>query len=142
VGKDTKISLSSGAANRTYLRGCGVDRRRLHDHAEDAMSEYFDPDGGDVQYVDNGDGTTTELVDLDGDGQPDVAVYDNTSQPGYSEEGEPGDPGYGQDPDGDGWYGGDATFYSNDNIDTAISTNPGGEEGYIALGDGDFVSWG
>jgi len=23
------------------------------------MSEYFDPDGGDVQYVDNGDGTTT-----------------------------------------------------------------------------------
>ena len=114
------------------------------------MSEFFDPEGGDVQYVDNGDGTTTELVDLDGDGQPDVAIFDNTSEPGYGEEGAPGygeegTPGYGEEGDpgsGEGWYGGESTFYSNDNIDTAISTNPGGDEGYIALGDGDFVSWG
>jgi hypothetical protein len=42
----------------------------------------------------------------------------------------------------DGSAGGDGSFYSNDYIDTAVSTDPGGTEGYIALGDGDFVSFG
>jgi hypothetical protein len=54
-------------------------------------------------------------------------------------EGFPDDAGYSGYEDGGGDPGG---FYGNEYLDTAVSTNPGGDEGYIALGDGDFVSFG
>jgi hypothetical protein len=49
------------------------------------------------------------------------------------------------DPAEDGYEAGctgGGSFYANDNLGAAVSTNPGGDEGYIGLGDGEFVRWG
>jgi hypothetical protein len=125
------------------------------------VSEYYD--GGD-NYGDGEeiraeftDGSSLTFVDVDGDGYADKVIYDGGYEEydaghdaGYDAGHDAGhEPAYTEEPTGDegtGYYdtgyadGG--SFYANDNLDTAVSTNPGGDEGYIALGDGEFVSWG
>ena len=112
------------------------------------MSEYYD--GGD-SYGDGEeiraeftDGSSLTFVDVDGDGYADKVIYDG----GYVEYDAGQEPAY-TEPTGyegaesyDTGYADGGSFYANDNLDTAVSTNPGGDEGYIALGDGEFVSWG
>ena len=51
-------------------------------------------------------------------------------------------PTYEYEPDYSGWdgeYGDGDGFYGNSYLDTAVSSSGG--SGYIALGDGEFVSW-
>ena len=118
------------------------------------MSEYYE--GGD-NYGDGEeiraeftDGSSLTFVDVDGDGYADAVIvddgyveYDGGQEPAYTEP--TGDEGYGYDPAQESYepgYTDGGSFYANENLDTAVSSNPGGDEGYIALGDGEFVSWG
>jgi hypothetical protein len=132
------------------------------------VSEYYEADGyGDAEQIqaEFTDGTSLTLVDVDGDGYADAVVYDAGADAGYdagydggADAGyDGGEAGY-TEPTGDqayedygtypaedaygAGYTDGGSFYANDNLGTAVSTNPGGDEGYIALGDGEFVSWG
>jgi hypothetical protein len=130
-------------------------------HAEQIHAEFTD--GTSLTLVDvDGDGYADAVVyDAGTHGGYDEGgdAYDDAAQAGH----DGGEAGY-TEPTGDETYGqyeeygdygtypaGDAygagytdggSFYANDNLGTAVSTNPGGDEGYIALGDGEFVSWG
>jgi len=130
------------------------------------VSEYYEADGyGDAEQIEAEftDGSSLTLVDVDGDGYADAVVYDDggtyteysgdagydagSGDTGYDAgyDAGSGDSGYGTYPAEEGYEAGyqdGGSFYANDNLGTAVSTNPGGDEGYIALGDGEFVSWG
>jgi hypothetical protein len=118
------------------------------------VSEYYDADEyGDGQEIraEFTDGSSLTLVDIDGDGYADAVAYDSGDYTGYDTGEAPGyteatgDEGYGTYPAGDTYdtgYDDGGSFYANSNLDTAVSTNPGGDEGYSAVGDGEFVSWG
>ncbi len=113
------------------------------------MSEYYETEttgegyGEPVEYTEYADGgiglglteavsTYAEAGHADGGYTEEGHAEEGYTEEGHTEEGYGTDTGYAD--------GGD--FYANNNIDTAVSTNPGGDEGYIALGDGEFVSWG
>jgi hypothetical protein len=121
------------------------------------MSEYYEADVNadgyheqvDTEYAPGGIGL--ELTDaVDAYRAEASTEYGYEGDPGYGQEpGEEGETGYeagtgeyGYETGADTGYTDSGNFYSNDYIDTAVSSNPGGDEGYIALGDGDFVSWG
>jgi hypothetical protein len=123
----------------------------------DAGNDYGDADQVHAEFTDgssltlvdvNGDGVAEAVIyDADGDGVPDgyadesggYATTPNSEYPSTpnSETYEPGyaDPGYTEP-----GYTEPASMYTNGYIDTAVSSNPGGEEFYINLGDGQFYS--
>jgi hypothetical protein len=126
------------------------------------MSEYDTGDAyGDAEQIhaEFTDGSSLTLVDVDGDGVADAVIYDEDGDgvpDGYADEsgeyastpngeyastpnGETYEPGY-ADPGYDPGYTEPGSMYTNDNIDTAVSSNPGGDEFYINLGDGQFYS--
>ena len=117
------------------------------------MSEYYEDATVITADVDGDGHADIAFVDLDNDGYADkviVAVereapenYDGGREDGY-EAGYDGTeradayeaPGY----DGDPYQAGNT--YANDYTDTAVSSSADGSEGYINVGDGQFVSWG
>jgi hypothetical protein len=138
-----------------YDGGETGDSGEYPEHTEPEALIDIDGDGrADLAYYDaDGDGHIDHAAwDVDGDGRAD---YVNAiEEPAYAETNE-----YAETTENTEYtpnseytesneytenstYTDDGSFYANNNIDTAVSTNPGGDEGYIALGDGEFVSWG
>jgi hypothetical protein len=117
------------------------------------MSEYYEDANVITADVDGDGHADVAFVDVNGDGYADKVIFADHAEPGAEYEGGEEYEGGAEYKDGTQYQGGaeyqgagsqyqGGNTYANDYIDTAVSSSADGSEGYIAVGDGEFVSWG